>query len=578
MSAPKSQSLQHAKQQALARPRVGVMHRLARGIAKYWIAHVTLIVMAAVFVFPFVWMIGMSLKTDEEATSTTTFPEVPTFREASPFVRRTAAVDRPPLASAGRWASVYPMLLADAEHVLASAALPIGTPSDQADALRKAAAIEIVRQQIGRMDESLWESNASDETLRTAFAEGLNAQSEQAALQDRLGRLDLGGILVRTLTGHVAPVAVKGALWTVVSGNAKLIRTASGEQIVQYRFENSSAEPVVLRADFDTGVLAKDLHRLVVSYKGDASWHHLDADLKLGPAHFVSDQTTYVAQHRPASLLLQPPTFQDETLTPHNWVPLVPMESTPGANAATHATLTLTLRPSSTVRAIWGKVERNYERAFRSVPFWTYVANSVILVVLQMAGALFSSGFVGYAFARLNWPGRSLAMGLLLSTMMLPGQVTMIPSFLIWRALGWYNTLNPLWVGAWLGNAFFIFLMVQHMRTIPKELDEAARIDGMNALQTWWYVIMPQVKPTLASIAILTFMGAWNEFMGPLIMLRDQSKFPLSLGLFSMRLDAGTDWPLIMAGNLMMTLPVIVIFFIFQRYFIEGVTVTGMKG
>ncbi|MGN6627058.1 MAG: carbohydrate ABC transporter permease, partial [Tepidisphaeraceae bacterium] len=144
--------------------------------------------------------------------------------------------------------------------------------------------------------------------------------------------------------------------------------------------------------------------------------------------------------------------------------------------------------------------------------------------------------------------------------------------------LGWYNTLNPLWVGAWLGNAFFIFLMVQHMRTIPKELDEAARIDGMNALQTWWYVIMPQVKPTLASIAILTFMGAWNEFMGPLIMLRDQSKFPLSLGLFSMRLDAGTDWPLIMAGNLMMTLPVIVIFFIFQRYFIEGVTVTGMKG
>jgi multiple sugar transport system permease protein len=238
----------------------------------------------------------------------------------------------------------------------------------------------------------------------------------------------------------------------------------------------------------------------------------------------------------------------------------------------------LFIRPSSTLGAICGKVERNYGRAFRSIPFWTYVGNSVLLVVLQLVGALFSSSFVAYAFARLQWPGRALAFGILLSTMMIPGQVTMIPSFVIWRSLGWYNTLNPLWVPAWFGSAFFIFLMTQNMKTIPRELEEAARIDGLNAIQTWWYVILPLVKPTLAAIAIMVFMGAWNDFMGPLVMLRDQSRFPLSLGLFSMNLDQGGDSTLIMAGNMLMTLPVILIFFLFQRYFIEGVNVTGMKG
>jgi multiple sugar transport system permease protein len=122
--------------------------------------------------------------------------------------------------------------------------------------------------------------------------------------------------------------------------------------------------------------------------------------------------------------------------------------------------------------------------------------------------------------------------------------------------------------------------MVQHMKTIPRELEEAARIDGLNAVQTWWYVIVPLVKPAAAAIAIMAAMGAWNEFMGPLIYLRDQAKFPLSLGLWGMRTDftTGVDWTLLMAGNVLMTLPVVLLFFFFQRYFIQGMTMSGMKG
>src|SRR5205814_2195538 len=143
------------------------------------------------------------------------------------------------------------------------------------------------------------------------------------------------------------------------------------------------------------------------------------------------------------------------------------------------------IRPSSTFRAIIGKIAFNYDRTLRQVPFGQYVINSLILVVLCTLGTAFSSTFVAYAFARLHWPGRTIAFGLLLATMMLPEQVTMIPSFMNWRGLGWYNTLNPMWVPAWLGVAFFIFLMTQYMRTIPRELEEAARIDGLNTVQIW---------------------------------------------------------------------------------------------
>jgi multiple sugar transport system permease protein len=241
----------------------------------------------------------------------------------------------------------------------------------------------------------------------------------------------------------------------------------------------------------------------------------------------------------------------------------------------------VTITPSSTLAAIWGKVRRNYDNVFESVPFWRYVTNSLMVVILATLGTLFSSAFVAYAFARLHWPGRAVAFAILLSTMMLPAQVTMIPSFIVWKSAHLYNTLCPLWLPAWFGTAFFIFLMTQHMRTLPRELEEAARIDGASVLRTWAQIILPQTKPALAAIAIMVFMASWNDFMTPLVYLRDQSKFPLSLGLYGLRLDApegGIDWTRIMAGNVMMTAPVVFVFFLFQRYFIQGMTMSGMKG
>jgi len=183
----------------------------------------------------------------------------------------------------------------------------------------------------------------------------------------------------------------------------------------------------------------------------------------------------------------------------------------------------------------------------------------VFLVVLSIAGTLFASTFVAYAFARLRWPGRDLCFMALLATLMVPGQVTMIPGFLIVKSLGWYNTLQPLWAFSFFGNAFFIFLLRQFMKGIPNDLEDAARIDGCGFLRIYWYVILPLIKPTMAAIAIFTFMGCWNDFMGPLIMLNDFRLYPLSLGLFSLNVQAGGNLGMMMASSFLMTLPVIVL-------------------
>ena len=575
---------------ASSSPALRAPGRVARYLAtKGWV-HAVLISTMGIFLFPFLWMLSTSLKTDEELPAARVLPEMPRFVPVSPFVRAVDEPDRPQGMSSARWQHVLPMLLRAADQRLRDlqhngAGQPWHAATVDAAAHRESAARWLVGRIAAKMNRRLWEG--PDAPILAEFSRLLSADSDRMirdALLETLGRLELLSVQIRSLSAEIFTEGQHtdrhrfAGRWSVESGPGKLVRAGAAYR-VEYDF-GRQREPVVLRYDFDVpgGVRPEDLHKLTVALKADDSWHHIDATLDWGDHRWESRRTTWLAQHRPMSIVFQPPGFDDTTDRARTWIPLRAAGARQDGKPVAQATLRLILSPSSTLLANYGKIERNYRRAFLSVPFWKYVANSVLLVALTMIGALFSASWVAYAFARLSWPGRGVAFIILLSTMMLPGQVTMIPGFMIWKTLGWYNTLHPMWVPAWFGGAFFIFLMTQHMKTIPKELEEAAKLDGLNHVQTWWYVMLPQVKPTLAAIAIMTFMGAWNEFMGPLIYLRDQSKFPLSLGLFGMRVDQGGDWTMIMAGNMLMTLPVIVIFFLCQRYFIQGMTMTGMKG
>jgi multiple sugar transport system permease protein len=219
-----------------------------------------------------------------------------------------------------------------------------------------------------------------------------------------------------------------------------------------------------------------------------------------------------------------------------------------------------------------------YPDAVNYIPFFTFLKNSVEVTALTVLGTLVSCTLTAYGFARIHWRGRNVVFVLVLGTLMLPYPVVMIPQFIIFSHLGWINTLQPLWVPAFfaastgsLSSAFYIFLLRQFFMSIPQELSDAARVDGANELTILTRVVLPMAKPALATVAIFSFIGAWNDFLGPLIYLESESKFTLTLGLqYFIQLHTA-NWQMLMAISTLMALPVIVIFFLAQRVFIRGI-------
>ncbi|MCC7263150.1 MAG: carbohydrate ABC transporter permease [Candidatus Latescibacteria bacterium] len=321
------------------------------------------------------------------------------------------------------------------------------------------------------------------------------------------------------------------------------------------------------------------IRRLVLPVRGDRSYHELYLELDTGRDRFRSRVPFVLENSRwmdalwsfgEPSLREQRTVFYSAALSP---LDRIGPGSTPD--------LTLELQRLSYPQVLWRRFTMNYAGALLAIPFLHYLRNTLVLVVLNIAAQLLSCSLIAYGFSRLRWPGRDWVFGLVLATMMLPPQVTMIPQFLVWRVLGQYDTFQPLWLPSLFGSGFFIFLMRQFMLTLPRDLEEAARIDGCGHLATYWHVILPLLKPPLAAVGIFQFMGTWNDFLGPLIYLSSEDLAPLSLGLFRFQsshyVAAVGEVGLLMAASLLMTLPVILLFFLAQRYFIEGITFTGMR-
>ena len=219
----------------------------------------------------------------------------------------------------------------------------------------------------------------------------------------------------------------------------------------------------------------------------------------------------------------------------------------------------------------------NYPEALTYLPFGRFAVNTLIIAIGSIVGHVLSCSIVAYGFARLRAPGKEFFFVLLLSTLMLPYPVTMVPLFIIFSKLGWINSFLPLIVPTFFGNAFYIFLLRQSFKQIPLEFEDAARMDGATTLQVLWHVILPLSRPALITVMIFTFQAAWNDFLAPLIFLHDQSKYTLMLGLSFFRGGYDINWAYLMASSLVVTLPVIIIFFFSQRAFIEGIGYTGMK-
>ena len=224
-------------------------------------------------------------------------------------------------------------------------------------------------------------------------------------------------------------------------------------------------------------------------------------------------------------------------------------------------------------RIIW----QNYVEAVTAIPFFLYLYNTAFITALSIVGKVISVTLVAFAFARLRWWGRDFMFLVMLSTMMLPPHVTLIPQFVLFKELNWINTYLPLIVPDFFGGPWLTFLVRQFFLTLPRDLDDAARIDGCSSWAVYWRIILPQAMPAIVIVVIFVFNHTWNEFLLPLIYLHSQDKFTLALGLRLFQGEASTSWNLLMAASLLTMLPVLVLFFSAQRYFMQGIVFTGVK-
>lgn len=219
----------------------------------------------------------------------------------------------------------------------------------------------------------------------------------------------------------------------------------------------------------------------------------------------------------------------------------------------------------------------NYLDAMSYIPFFTYFKNTLLITIFSTIGAVISCPIVAYSFAKLKWPGRNILFFITIGVMMIPGQVTMIPLFLLFEKIGLVGTPYPLIIPAFFGVPFYIFLLRQFFMGLPDSLREAAKIDGAGEFRIYWQIMLPLAKPAVLAVGLFQFMASWTDFIGPLLYLTDSAQYTLSLGLQQFQSQKGSEWGLMMAVSTMMTIPVIILFFFLQKTFIKGITFSGIK-
>lgn len=542
----------------------------------------TLAIGSLIFAWPFLWMAGTSAKLDREmfGGNNAIIPARPVPRLQSPYIDQQMFAD----VSGPRMDEALKIIR---QHLTG---LAIEWPPDlDRETLLNETARGIYRRLKNLLPPNVWDAPAAD--LQAAITSTVTAPMAAEIVQQLRRVFAVGPLRARSYDLRedvlVAPENVASA-WQL-GGDARAELVPAGTETERYaelHYDFSGGDVVRLTQTFSTSFPVAELHRLQLSLRYDDTWHALELYLEKNGVRYRAERTLEASDYNWVVNTWQTPGPDDRLTKIRTWTTLRPVSASPNDNIESdphRLKITLELQQNGQLAAWWAKIRRNYRLVLDYIPFWRYVATSLFLVILNLVGTLFSCSLVAYSFARLQWPGRGIAFALMLATMMIPPQVTMIPQFLVMQKLGWYNTLYPLWITSFVAPAFYVFLLRQFLKGIPRDLEDAARLDGCGFFRIYWHIMLPLVKPTLAAIAIFTFMATWNEFMAPLIYLSDQRLYPLSFGLYAFQVQVsnpGTSkgMGMLMAGSLLMTLPVIAMFFFAQRYFLRGVTLTGMKG
>ncbi|MBN2559547.1 MAG: carbohydrate ABC transporter permease [Phycisphaerae bacterium] len=561
-----------------------------RPIWRRLLLHGVLIGGSLLFLLPYLWLLGTSWKLDKEIQSEEIhiFPQTPAPRSRSPYIdeRTFPEIKRPEGVDHDRWVGWMRRAIKEA----------IGEAIDDwqnhgqdprmsalpADTLREELVEGVFTRLKGILPTETW--SAEEQAFRQAVRGAVKPEHINESFDQCYRYFALGRIILKDKNYRIHQLTADRPLedvWKVTGGPASLeFRHEAQGQVAVAHYDFDGGDSFEVATVLPLGIDFEEFKRLSISFRRDQTWHELRAVIEVNGTRYRSVEPKYLGEDNFWEASFQLPSEDDNRLMPKRYVLLEEDGAGPQYNYGPDVMcLRIQVSRSSTPEAYYAKGTENYREVFDEVPFWRYLKTSAFLAIANIIGTCLSCSLAAYAFARLQWPGRDLCFILVLATLMIPPQVTMIPSFVIYKQLGWYNTLAPLWVPSCLAiNAFAIFLLRQAMKGLPRDLEDAAKIDGCGFFRTYWHVALPLMKPTLAAISVFTFMYVWNDFMGPLIYVNDQRLYPLALGLFGFMAGREAEFTLIMAASVVMSLPIITTFFLLQRYFIQGVALTGVKG
>ena len=556
-----------------------------------------LLLVAAAFctMVPLLWLLTSSFKTANEifAVPIQWFPSLPPRVSASPYVVEDAypKIEKPVAINEIAWETLHPTLTqaiwAKAQsHIAANAQLSNSVPSEE---LRTEITEGLWQQLVTTFPDEVWRGTTA--SVVTAVQDAVIREAVDTIWSSVYREVAIGTLQIEDIAFNRTPI--EGVKWETASETRTRIRPSEDTQTVanlSYNFQDS--DTLHISATIPTAVPIDQIRRLTLPVRGDASYHRLSLTVSvLHSGEATNNNTTSGITYQPTRpFVLESALWKDAVWRLHgipgelesSHITMHPVETDDAASSIVKAGtenqlfLQLSIHQPSYPSIVWDKLTSNYRNLWKTVPYNRYFINSVFIATASTLLTLFFCSLGGYAFAKYQFRGQKILFGILLASMMVPFQVLLVPLFGLMYNIGWLNSYKAIIIPFSVG-AFGVFLMRQFIVTIPSELLDAARIDGCSEFGIYYRIVLPIIKPALGALTIYSFLGSWNGYLWPLIILRDEAKYTLPIGLANLVGIYRQDYGMLMAGTLLSLMPIVILFLAMQREFVQGITLGSVK-
>lgn len=543
------------------------------------IGYPLLILAAFCTMVPLLWLFSSSFKTAEEvfAVPIEWFPKLPPRVSSSPYINKNThpKIKKPDSVSVERWQTLQPAIREVIwKQVQSHIAEDLLDDSPEiTDDFKNEVSKGLWEQHVSTLPQESW--NESDESLLNKVESVTVPETINTILESIFRQVSIGTIEIEDIEFN--KTRIESINW---DSESIALRQIGKSTPLSYKFTED--DKVELSALVTTPITLERIRRIIIPVKGDASYHRLSLTISKGSAKYKPLQP----------FVLDTPLWKDSVWRLHGKPgelesSHIPMQQlflkedliksvAPQPETIDNLLLQITIHRPTYLSIVWNKLTSNYRNLWKAVPYNRYFINSVFIATASTLLTLFFCSLGGYAFAKYQFKGKTILFGILLASMMIPFQVLLVPLFGLMYDIGWLNSYKAIIIPFSVG-AFGVFLMRQFIVTIPSELIDAARIDGCSEFGIYYRIILPIVKPALGALTIYSFLSSWNGYLWPLIVLRDEAKYTLPIGLANLIGIYRQDYGMLMAGTLLSLLPIIILFLAMQREFVQGITLGSVK-